>query len=211
MRLLTAGYPYEDPFGIFDQVKGIKRASEITKDDCLLLWGGADIGTELYDQKPNRYCFTKKASERDVFEMEMLNTAVRLDIPIIGICRGAQLMTIFTGGYLIQHVVGHSGIHDMYCHDTGETIKTNSAHHQVCQPIEPSVILATAGETEGLDEDNIKLILDEVPEVIYFPQIRGIGIQYHPEWDNCSHEAHKYAKQCILDYIINEKHMKEAA
>jgi putative glutamine amidotransferase len=211
MRLRTAGYPAIDPFGIFNSVENIDDASTLTKDDCLLLWGGMDVGTMLYDQHANSFCNQHEPSARDLKELEMLHKAVSLDIPIIGICRGAQLMTVFTGGHLIQHVSNHGRSHTITCHDTGEVIRVNSAHHQVCQPIHPAVILASADGTVGHGEFSVAEKLPEVPEVIHFPQIRGIGIQYHPEWTDCPQSAVDYGRDCIMEYIINENVILEVA
>ena len=54
MRLLTASkYEDKDPFGIFDSVQYVRRPEEI-KDGVLVLWGGEDIGTSIYKQKPKK-------------------------------------------------------------------------------------------------------------------------------------------------------------
>ena len=212
MRLRTAGYPSNDPFGIFDTVKDIINPKDLEVGDVLMLWGGQDIGTTLYGQQPNRYTTQGMPSKRDVDEIELIKAATRLDIPIIGVCRGAQLLTALTGGTLVQHVADHGRSHAILCHDTGKTIRVNSAHHQVCQPVMPAEILASSMEpVAAYDKDSKEFMLQEVPEVIHFPQIRAIGIQFHPEWTDCSREAINYAAECIQEYLLNDTAKQEVA
>ena len=212
MRLRTVGYPQTDPFRIFESTVGIEDPTDLKQGDVLLLWGGQDIGTSLYHQKTNRYTHQEEPSKRDLEEIEYIIAATRLDIPIIGICRGAQLLTVMCGGYLIQHVSDHSRSHEILCHTTGKTIKVNSAHHQVCQPVAPAEIIASSiNPVQAYDEVSEPFILTEVPEIIHFPQIRALGVQFHPEWQNCPQEAVAFVTDCIVEYLINDTVEKEAA
>jgi len=212
MRLMTAGYPQTDPFHLFKTVAGCANPDDLRIGDVLLLWGGEDIGTQMYGQRPNMRTHADKPSKRDLLEVEMIKEATRLDIPIIGICRGAQLLTIATGGTLIQHADGHGRSHKILCYDTGKTLPVNSCHHQICQPVTPAEIVAIATEpTTGLDEHNNVIKIEEVPEIIHFPQIRALGIQFHPEWTDCPQETVKYLADIIVEYILQPNEGKEAA
>ena len=65
----------------------------------LRLWGGVDIDSSLYGEPrhPKTQIPDKK---RDREELEKIKTAIRLKVPIIGVCRGAQLLCVYHGGKL---------------------------------------------------------------------------------------------------------------
>ncbi len=75
--------------------------------DGLLLSGGADIEPARYGRAPNGAVDVEP--ERDALEQEAWDAAVARDVPVLGICRGAQAVNVFSGGTLIQHVAGHVG------------------------------------------------------------------------------------------------------
>lgn len=212
MRLRTVGYPQTDPFRIFESTVEIEDPNDFKQGDVLILWGGQDIATSLYHQQPNRYTTQELPSKRDIDEINFILAATRLDIPIIGICRGAQLLTVMTGGTLIQHVADHGRSHEILCHTTGKTIRVNSAHHQVCQPVAPAEIIASSEKpVQAYDENSEPFILTDIPEIIHFPQIRALGVQFHPEWQDCSREAVAFVTDCIVEYLINDTVKEEAA
>jgi gamma-glutamyl-gamma-aminobutyrate hydrolase PuuD len=174
--------------------EGIDLASE--KDllgiDALILWGGSDISAELYGQKHYMSNYRAEPSERDLFEWELMKLAVRAKKPIIGICRGAQMLCAFAGGKLVQHVNGHqSGAHDVVTSEGEIFTKVSSLHHQMMYPFNLKKnefqVLATTTRNlsnvyEGLtfDEKQTFKVLCE-PEVVYFPRLKGMAIQCHPE------------------------------
>jgi gamma-glutamyl-gamma-aminobutyrate hydrolase PuuD len=203
--LYSAMYHEKDPFGLFDNVVHIARASEIKeKDSVLILWGGEDIGTSIYGEKPNKYCFGFKPSFRDMGEMKMIETALEMDIPIIGVCRGAQLLCCMAGGKLLQHIDGHGRSHRVTLHDEAEVeIICNSSHHQMMLPGDcDHKVLASSECTLGLGENDTVVMVERVNEVVYFPTLRGLGIQAHPEWENCPHEFVDYCTRKIQQYIL---------
>jgi gamma-glutamyl-gamma-aminobutyrate hydrolase PuuD len=80
--------------------------------DALVLPGGPDVSPELYGAVPHPRtvgsCLT-----RDVQELSLLRGALALDLPVLGICRGAQLLNVAHGGTLDQHL-GDSGRGDLH-------------------------------------------------------------------------------------------------
>lgn len=193
-----------DPFGLFEKTEVIKKIEDVTKDHCLILWGGEDIGTSIYGQKPNRYCHNYKTSARDVLEINLVKQAVKVGAPIIGICRGAQLMCALFGGSIMQHIEDHiGGTHNVTLHDENDTvIQCNSAHHQMLLPPENAKVLASAKCTVGVGENNVAHKIDSVPEVVYFPMFKSIGIQSHPEWPNQPVDFMDYCRRKIKEYIL---------
>ncbi len=164
--------------------------------DGLILAGGADIDPASYGQAAHAQT-TGTWPQRDEFELALARGALQRDIPLLGICRGMQLMNIARGGTLIQHLpddVGHedhrrvAGSFDGADHDVrladgslaaraaGEVDHgTKSHHHQ-----------AIAQLGEGLVETGWST-LDELVEAIEDPERRfALGVQWHPEADPSS-------------------------
>lgn len=197
--LASVWFDEGDPWNIFKNTKAIANASQIKENDCLVLWGGEDIGTELYNEKPNKFACQYKASHRDLVELTCINKAIQLKIPIIGVCRGAQLLCVHQKGKLIQHVLNHTIRHKLYLNKEKTLIDTNSYHHQTMVPTEDAEILAVSGNKcdIGWTENNVKLTI-EIPEIVRWNKIRALGIQGHPEYSDAPDEFIAYTKQLIL-------------
>jgi gamma-glutamyl-gamma-aminobutyrate hydrolase PuuD len=78
------------------QYKVIEGEERLTSDDILLLCGGADVG---------------KRVKRDTREFRLIAEAIKLEIPILGICRGMQIVNVFLGGTLVDDIVSESLTH----------------------------------------------------------------------------------------------------
>ena len=208
MKLLSALYGYDsDPFGLLHHVTTVIYPQDLTEDGVLLLHGGADISPSIYKQKSISRCHaTDKPSHRDEQEMALVNQAVKMGIPIIGICRGAQLICAMDGGHLVQHIDGHvGGSHKITDTQTNKEIVSNSCHHQMMVPKKYNVILAESKEpVMGLDQYNYEFEVKSVPEVVYFPQMNAIGIQGHPEWMPNSHFT-KYCGAYIQEFLYDKR------
>ena len=79
--------------------------------DALVLAGGPDIDPPRYGARPQPTT-TEVRPERDAWELALLDAALERDIPVLGICRGAQLLNVARGGTLHQHLpeqIGHAG------------------------------------------------------------------------------------------------------
>ena len=108
--------------------------------DALLLPGGGDISPCRYGQENVASVMMDPA--RDQYELALLQRFEELRKPILGICRGLQLINVFFGGNLHQDIPGHSrveGIDRLHAIRTepsffyeacGETCIVNSSHHQ---------------------------------------------------------------------------------
>ncbi|MEG3905024.1 gamma-glutamyl-gamma-aminobutyrate hydrolase family protein [Microcoleus sp. B4-C5] len=173
-----------DPASILDAVDG------------LIFSGGGDINPELYGGYVDRTVYSVNA-ERDNFELSLAKLALKADIPVLGICRGMQILNVASGGSLVIHVpdaygdkVNHgSGIPPRAIEHTIE-IEPNSRlakimgktsttvvswHHQAVRKVTSDWrIVADAPDT-----------LVEAMEHCYHPWM--IAIQWHPEMSpNCS-------------------------
>jgi len=159
--------------------------------DGLLLSGGADIHPKHYGQSIKRGLGTV-GGIRDDFEIVLLKKAVEKGIPVLGICRGFQLINVAFGGTLIQDIqtfhktqiqhvglglmkqdtahkvflLGDSMLHNIFLK---ETLHVNSYHHQIIDELSEE-LTAIATSEDGIVEGLVHL---KHPDVF--------GVQWHPE------------------------------
>lgn len=152
--------------------------------DALLLTGGPDIVPGRYTTDPIHPL--ARTSTRDNSEFALLSRALDVGLPVLGICRGLQMLAVHFGGSLHQHLpdaLGHDGhspggaaaYHDvnvasgsLLASIVGERLWVNSQHHQgVADPGRLNVV-ATApdGLIEALEDPASPFLL---------------GVQWHPE------------------------------
>lgn len=200
------GYPFNKLFS--GPVRTLTTSfCDLTDVDAIVLWGGEDISPALYGQKPNKFCEAGPVpSRRDLFEWGLMQEAKQRGIPLIGVCRGAQIMCAFAGGTLAQDVSNHQSGHTIVTID-GEMFHAPGSHHQMLIPPDDAEVLAWAahlpngaprapfyiGEGDAITYFPYK---HREPEVVYFPSIKGIGFQYHPEWDR------GHVEKCV-EYSLN--------
>src|SRR5271163_2296409 len=79
--------------------------------DGLVLTGGADIDPAFYGQQTHVET-VDTVPERDVFEIALTRAAIERDLPVLGICRGMQLINVALGGTLLQHLPERLGHED---------------------------------------------------------------------------------------------------
>jgi gamma-glutamyl-gamma-aminobutyrate hydrolase PuuD len=189
-----SGYPFQE---LAEQVKTAILPDDLVEpDSVLVIWGGADINPLLYNHKQCRLGGT--GGRRDFMEWALIQRAVLMGIPIIGICRGAQMLCGYAGGYLFQHTTNHAGYQHMVDTYDGQTFKVNSIHHQMmCVPkeVDHQVIAWSSehlSECYIYDGDKDHPAPEKELEFVYFPAIKGYAIQWHPEGMDKECSATKY-------------------
>jgi len=151
--------------------------------DGLILTGGADVD-------PARYGAENEASEfqtiRDDIEFELLDGALGADLPVLGICRGLQVLNVHAGGTLHQDVPAHARfdidpaerVHSATIEPGsllgaiyGDDVAINSLHHQTVDVVGSGlrvVAMGDDGSVEALEMDGRAVI----------------AVQWHPEMLN---------------------------
>jgi putative glutamine amidotransferase len=164
--------------------------------DGLILAGGRDVDPQTYGAEPHPET-DEPRTERDEFELALARRAMERDLPLLGICRGMQVMNVARGGTLVQHLPVHVGHEDhrrslgtfdgndhpvhlaggsLAAHAAGELQHgTLSHHHQGIDRV------GDGFRVTGWADD------DELPEALEDPQLRfALGVQWHPEADEQS-------------------------
>ena len=167
-------------------------------DAPLILCGGADIG---------------KNPIRDSRETEWIRSALENGQPIIGICRGMQLLNYYFGGTVLtlskelkvyhlkdkfeddaDHSYRLSGFHfvsDIY----GNCVSVNSRHHQYCSKIAKNFKITHTSIHWEIIDGNIVEGIEDVKNKIW-------AVQWHPEREECHNNEYPLNK---LKFLINNK------
>jgi putative glutamine amidotransferase len=164
--------------------------------DGLILSGGIDLDPAIYgaERHPETQEFQH---DRDAFEVAMVRRAVERDLPVLGICRGMQVMNVTFGGTLHQHLPESHG-HEDHRRVPGSF---DGADHDVRLAAD-SLAARAAGEQrhatkshhhQGVDRIGEGFVvsgratLDDLAEAIELPDLRfALGVQWHPEADERS-------------------------
>lgn len=197
--------PFEDQFTIVHNQNKPYDPKDMGKCDFLMLTGGGDIDPKYYGHKKSVRTSDWGCTGRDELEFKLLEFAMEKDMPVIGICRGAQWLTVIAGGSLIQHVTGHmSGYHNMHTED-GLTLQTSSLHHQMCNlsGLE-KILFAWSSNLSSMylgDGDSVLFPkgLTKEPEVFYLPQVRGFCVQGHPEMMDKNAPANVFVRNRLAE------------
>jgi len=158
--------------------------------DGILLSGGGDIDPNRTGDIPDLDTQGQISVARDEFEYNLLGLAIKEDMPVLGICRGMQVIGAFSGGHIIQNIDGHKQNVDrdktyheveikkntlLYNIVRKEKISVNSFHHQAVG--------------EGFD-GIVSAIDNNIIEAIELAgQKFVLGVQWHPEY-LCGIEEH---------------------
>jgi putative glutamine amidotransferase len=207
MRLVSVLYEDFHPFNKLDKFKSyycIDNADELDSNDVVIVHGGADISPALYNKQLSFMSDAEaEPSRRDEIEWSIMQRAKQLGCPIIGLCRGGQMLTALAGGYLIQHIENHFGTHPVVTRDN-KIIQVNSIHHQMMVPYgtDHELIAWSKHKLSNVYFDEDKNVAHSIePEFIYYPSLKGFAIQWHPEMMAASTPANQYLLSFINERI----------
>lgn len=174
-----------------------RAASYLKHCNGLALPGGLDIQPEFYGAEKAPETFTDSDYRRSMIEFALLSEANQRKTPTLGTCRGSQLINIFFGGALKQHVPGQGGFQRMEFTDSsrkewmrslvGDDFHGYSAHHQ-------------ASERMGRDLE-VVMKAGDVTKFFISRDETFIGSQIHPE----VHPQLEIEKKMLEDFIAQGK------
>lgn len=189
---LVCMIPSVDRAGVLHR-SDIRIADYARELDGLVLQGGADIAPETYGEEP-RDARWAGDRVRDLYELEVLHEFIDADKPVLGICRGAQLVNVAFGGTLHQDIatslttdVMHraqdayernfhtirieqeSGLARMY--PGRRAGRVNSIHHQSIKALGRELVVEAHAESDGV----IEAVRWQGPGYVF-------AVQWHPEF-----------------------------
>ena len=209
----------QGPMTYANVVEDAEVVYDLSKADLVIFTGEADVYPGLYSETTHQA--TSYDSQRDVRDKTLYEKAKELGIPMLGICRGAQFLTVMSGGKLIQHVEGHaiSNTHPITLVDPEmidfdkETIPMTSTHHQMMYPyvLAEDKYSILAYSTDMLsnfhwkDEDTqYDMFEREEPEIIHYTKTNCLCIQGHPERMTNNEEVMSVIRGMIDTYLVEK-------
>ena len=221
-KALVLGSPiyYEPvrPTGLTLETNPESLDTEPEKISLVVFTGGEDVSPALYGH-PNLGSWVRES--RDKLEKVIFEKTLSKNIPMLGICRGSQFLCVMAGGSLVQDSSGHAGPNHplKYVDESGNVAispePVTSTHHQIQYPFDLSEddykILAWADKPRSRmyayknkviqaaeADENLRM----EPDVVYYPKINALGIQYHPEYMSRHSWGFNYAVNLINKYLV---------
>lgn len=179
--------------------------------DGLVLQGGADVAPETYGEKPLEKEWAGDAV-RDRYEIALVKECLAQEKPILGICRGAQLLNVAFGGTLYQDIATQNPkavvhrdweVYDQHVHAVkfekdsllkkmfqSETAIVNSIHHQAVKDLGKGLFV------EAIAQD------DSMIEAIRAPGEKFVfGFQWHPEFHDLSNKSLLDCRPLLKEFL----------
>ena len=183
--------------------------------DLVLFTGGEDVCPERYFEETGKFTsFNKNRDEKEIDNFYKFKNHSFL----LGICRGNQLLTVLSGGRLIQHVEGHGRDHSMILNNRF-TYKITSSHHQMIYPFDLNEkdyeLIAYSEYFQSktyLNGNNEEIELPNnflEPEIVYYKNTNSLCIQGHPEWSHCDKRTATMCLNLIDKYLKEFKGIRE--
>lgn len=175
----------------------------IEKTDAVWIPGGPDVHPEFYGETNTHSWVSDHSYYREILEFSLTEAALAMNKTVFGVCHGSQLVNVYLGGTLHQHVPGHAGITPELTVETREgllgsaidegSFRGPSYHHQAVKDLAPTLeVVATYGgvikATQATDGNKIMLT------------------QFHPEYETDQNSIN-ILKQFVS--VSSEAKMKE--
>jgi len=205
-----------------EQANAIDRRQVATQDyvsllDGLVLQGGADIDPSLYGEPPSEQLGTTDPV-RDRFELALLRGFAAAGKPVLGVCRGMQLINVAYGGTLYQDLADATPVHrrlelyDEHSHEVRlvangwlhslyegvESGRINSIHHQGVNVLGKDLVI------EALAPDGV------VEAIRHTQSSFVVGVQWHPEFHD-SRSTGLLPTEPLIKAFLNAALVRRAA
>lgn len=215
--LENGGIPIVLPF--VDEFKEEYFQDLLDKVDGVLFTGGHDFPATYYGEENSDMLFAF-APPRDILEFGLAPMALERDMPILGICRGMQVLNVSLGGSLYQHIdcekqacflhnvrdiPFNTCVHKVMVKDQGihtnffgaNDIEVNSLHHQAVKEIGKGLKALMWSE-------------DGFVEAIYGPEYRYLlGVQWHPEYLYQTDKANRRLFESFIEAALEYNKSKD--
>jgi putative glutamine amidotransferase len=166
--------------------------------DGLVLTGGEDVAPERYGEEvrhPNVEC----VPERDALEFQLLDWAMKDDLPVLAICRGVQVLNVALGGTLYQDLTHDRPVHLVHDQSLGESPRPRTEPHHPVTIATGSCLADVLGleavEVNSMHHQGLKGLAPPLKAVGHAPDglVEGVepvdaarssfllGVQWHPE------------------------------
>lgn len=170
--------------------EGWSLSADPSEANLICFSGGEDVSPMLYNEVRSAHTNCNPIRDEkcsNIFYEHYGN------IPMVGICRGAQYLNVMSGGSMIQHIESHIGSHNSILVETGEIIEVTSTHHQMMNPDRTQCeVLLVASEFYEDDEDI---------EAVYYEETNSLCYQPHPEYVDEDHPCRKLFFELIEIYL----------
>lgn len=190
---------------------GFTPIEDLNNADLVCFTGGADVSPEFYGEE--EHLRTHSDLARDFRELDFYRSALLLEIPMVGICRGGQFLHVMNGGKLYQHVDHHAIGDTHYLSDiqTGEQHSVTSTHHQMMAPRlykDKGLVVATAQESvwkEHVSNGEVVRHLSTLPdiEVMWYEDTDCLCFQPHPELEGAE-STYLYFKNLLTRFNLTK-------
>jgi putative glutamine amidotransferase len=201
--------------------RGISVRSYVRELDALVLQGGADVSPRSYGKEPMRAEWAGDIV-RDRYEMELLHEFVAQGKPVLGICRGAQLLNVAFGGTLYQDIptlrpeaIPHvdAELYDALQHEIEfepdshlgllypgqQAGRVNSIHHQAVDRLGGDLVVEARSREDGI-----------VEAIRWRGSGYAVGLQWHPEF-HAADERLLDSSPIIRDFLAATARMRDSS
>lgn len=164
---------------------GFEICYSVKGADIICFTGGADVNPQLYDAELHQHTYFDVS--RDNYELSIFQEAFKLSLPMIGICRGGQLLNVLNGGTMYQDVTNHTTSHLIKMvagYWQNLELWATSTHHQMMRPAMHGKLLAIGpkSEVEYWCSETDSFLIEELDQGIEVVQYGNhICFQPHPE------------------------------
>ncbi len=151
--------------------------------DGLVIAGGADIDPATYGAEPDPRTGAPRR-DRDEAEFALVKAALELDLPVLGVCRGMQVLNVALGGTLHQHIEGHNPAPGVF-ERTEITVVQDTRLYPVIGP----ETMVQCHHHQSLDRvaDGLRVTAEAPDGTVEAVELEGarfvVGVQSHPEQD----------------------------
>ena len=171
--------------------RGYEVVPDLEQAELVCFTGGADVNPSYYGEQPHPQTHFSAIRDEDCFKI--FNHCIKNDVPMVGICRGAQFLCVANGGSLWQHVDNHAihGSHKAQDVLQGYELNVTSTHHQMMRPegvegIDFEVLLTAnmSFRKEKVVDGTPVGMLSSTPDVeaCMWQATKSLGFQPHPEF-----------------------------